>query len=800
MRGALAFIFWLFIFPATAQFVLTPGSNIAGSSAQCPFGTGGLDKCGVSPGLFYSPAATINSDGLGRPNPTTKPTAAQWEAYAATSGQTWTSTHPQTWNVACVDFGCGPSIALSSTTDIAGWNAGIYTGSTTNPVATGCVYMSAADGYNGTTGAGWTGTASSSGTTLTLVSTATGALAVGMQLIPPGDPSVAALTLVIDNPGGGNTFTLNRSFTHAAESLSATNTYFGAGTSTFGWVQSYPALLCSVPSSTNFNITGWNFAETAFQDHPVGSHTCVNLLFQAIGTSNPAINVTNNAFINGATCAPLIGGTRNGQITSPGVNLYANVKIWNNYFWGRNTNACCIIPGNQGYPMTLSAMRGNLDIEFNWMYQTGSGAGFNGWVTGSETAVASCSNGTAYSFPGYTYIYDDNYNDNFGTLYGGGHYELMNLGGLVAMCLVDRSYNTIVMPSTMPAEVEGSFFGWASTGQGVVEKGVVSNNTVVTNMTGGRQTPAFTSATVEHYNWHTNAGTPNLFVLDGPGTSCPSYPSFGGICPGPTTGQGLTGGTNNTANSGIGLQGVVSGSPGVVGETLAAGCNAQDSPPTICTVAGNYPSLTAGVTYPSNAQPSVLNSAFVTYVAGQALVEYDHGNLGYQTTFAAAAAGGPWTGSGSTPVSIGTTLTTCLTGTVGTGATNGAYEGAMLIDNSQSNIEVGMIYTCTGSPATLTVVFNTGVTVQVNDNLTLASFGYGVTIYHNNFIDITGAQQYYGANPVVNSTGGASGYSTAAHAGAGGCAVAVDTGSGATQNIDLVTGSAATFGSRGPGC
>lgn len=747
--------------PASAQFVITPGTNAAGVSAQCPFGTGLGDQCGVSPGRFYAPAVgAIGSP----PQPTTKPTAAQWQAYAATSGQVWHAAHAQTWNLAGVDYGVGPSIPLSSMLDVAGWNTAIYTGSTTYPTATGCVYLA---------GTGATGTFTGYSVLGALTVTA-GTAAIGEQITGTG---IGTNTYIM--AGSGSSFTLNQVLSFASSGSPETVTYFDTyqGSS---WPAGEPVLLCSGKNtSPSFNIIGWNFGPTAYQiGTPIGSHDCINLLWSTYGAGYaPTILVENDAFINGSTCSPNIGGTRYGMVSNQSTNFQAILTFNNNYVWGRNTDPCCLPSSanqNQGLWLSIGKLQQNITSNFNWIYQLNNQAWFVGWTTGNEQNVAACSNGATYSYPGYMATEDSNYVDNYGALYGAGHFETANLGGQQSMCLVDRSWNTIVSPSAMANSTLGPFFGWASsgTGGGSVELSKIVNNTSVVDITGGRKiTDPHWTGFAEFYDWHTDGASPvNHIIIDGTGSSC------GSQCVGPVNGQGISGGTNNTTNAVVGLQNNLGTGP-ITGSLFNAGCNSQDNASTgICQFNGNYPSLNpAGIVFPINAQPKVLNSAFASNVASVALFEYDHGADTYQTTTAVSSATN----------TVTTALGSCVNG----------YQNAILKDTTQSTT-IGMI-TGTGCTVSGTAVFtlytpNIATSVAGSDNLTIVGFAYGTTLVQNNYMDITGSLNYMNMSPAVS---GGTGFQSGTNG--GGCAVAATL----TGNIDLVSGAAANFfGASGGAC
>jgi hypothetical protein len=738
---------------------------VTGFPSGCPYATAPLDGCGVSAGLYYAPTT-----GPADPTvPVAQPTWTAFSTYVRQSGQTWTATHTPgggapnvAQNVAGVDYAIGPNQLVSSMVDIAGWNTSKCTGTpvvcsgggsgTAAWAASQCIYLSAADGFNGTTGAAWTGTAHAAGGTLTVDSTTSGTLTAGMQLVP-GPSGVGGQNYVV--AGSGTSFTISRTTTIGSEAMSATNTFFGPS-GTWGWKQGYPLLVCTGNSQPDFVINGWNFGATAYQATPVGTHDCVGVMFTNTNAAYaPNISVTNNAFINGATCSPYLAGIHYGMLNAPSA-IKANFTIWNNFVWGRNKDTtCCVVPTNQGFFVAMIQLQSNIDIEFNWIYQNPSNAALIGFNTGNE-ATYPCANGTAYTTPGYVQTFKYNYVDDFGTLYGGAHAEVITIGSSLSsagVCAIYDDYNTVLWPGTMPDEGGATFFGYTTgSNVGVAEYFEVENNLIITNLVGGKTCTGGTSSVCsryEYYNWHTDGGSPvNHIVIDGPSASNCAGIAWG--CTGVASGVGILGGTGNTYASQVGLQGIQSGTP--LAGVFNAGCNALDNAANgICRAAGNYPALTAGVAY-----GPVTASVFGYWTTSIVAAETSHGALGLSTT--PVVAGGPYNSS-STAITLAATC-----------PTNFAY--ANVIDTSQANALVGVIKLCTG--VSLTLYSNNGVTLVNGDHLKFAYWGYGATNYVNNYIDGTGGgaatdpsyQNYWNTKASIVSGGYNAG-------GSGGCATPV---------------------------
>jgi hypothetical protein len=139
----------------------------SGASPSCPYVGYPDDGCASATGIYYAPVGLTGDPTV----PVAKPTWAQFSAYARTSGQVWTTTHrvggaaPNIgWNLPGIDYGVGPNQTVASMTDIANWTQG----------TSGCVYLSATDGYSATNNTAVVFTATASGTTLGSISVSSG--------------------------------------------------------------------------------------------------------------------------------------------------------------------------------------------------------------------------------------------------------------------------------------------------------------------------------------------------------------------------------------------------------------------------------------------------------------------------------------------------------------------------------------------------------------------------------------------------------------------------------------------------
>lgn len=391
----------------------------------------------------------------------------------------------------------------------------------------------------------------------------------------------------------------------------------GTGTGITGWPAGDPVLVCKGSTQTDFSISGYNFGPTAYQGNPVGTHDCVNLVIQPNNTTTytPNITISGNAFINGATCAPFISGVRYGLISAV-TGARSPLKIWNNYVDGRanDSGQCCTVPNNQGFFVATTNFAANIDTEFNYVINMLSAPLLVGLATGNESAFP-CSNGTAYNSPGYVIKNKYNYYDQFGAIYGGGHWEISTIGSTATVCGYYPEYNTVVWANSTAAEGTSSFFHM-TTNAGTIELSAIDHNTIVTNLVAGKSYPDL----YEYYNWHTDAGTPNHIVVEATGSSCTG---LGWTCSNPVRGQAITGGTNMPSGLVIGLQNNTGSGP-ITGSAWNGGCNATLG--TLCPNSGNWPSLAAGVSIPSNyPTSSVLNSMFNNRVVSEVAAEADHG-------------------------------------------------------------------------------------------------------------------------------------------------------------------------------
>ena len=659
------------------------------------------------PQLLYNDGCTGNG---ASPNGTGTYVRSNFATYAQQSGQAtssnpWTASHPQPHNMAGVDFGVGPTVAVSTMADIAHWGDGTIPGTNCGQASgttCGCTY------YDGTI-AQWTS----------------------------GQPT--------------------------------------------GWVATWPALACTSNITTPVTFTGWNFGPTAFQGSPKGSHDCINLVFYPVSgiLSVGTVTIKNNAFINGAACAP-ITTINYGMITSSKSGFTGKYVVYNNFIDGRNSNPCCVSNSttSSGIWFSLSANQDDVDVEYNWIQNTPLVSMLASPSHGSETA--NCQNGTSYGqgSPGYNLIFSRNYVEGIGYAFGSGHWELMtnNLQANTIMCEILYQFNTVLWTSTSAAEGTTSFYGNANAASvGTTQLFEADHNTIVVNLTGGKKLPAL----YEFYDWHTNGNALNEIVIDNagsscggnyPGTSIPiSCPVTGGVSP--AVGAYIQGGTNNvngsTQNT-VGLRAYDAGT-----SAYGGGCNQQSADGgTLCPNNSPYASLAPSVAWPFsyNSTTKVLNSQFdyrILSVAGA--------NAGYGShvtlTPAVAASGGPFTG---------TTIT------LSANCPAGLFPGLKVIDTTQSSTLIGTIASCPTSGAVLTLNASAAISVANNDTLTINFYGFGQVVYTNNYMDGTGSNantgsvqpSYWVAAPPVTGTGYLG-------TGAGGCATA----SIVQNNVELRSGS-----------
>jgi hypothetical protein len=520
--------------------------------ANCPYGSGGSDGCGVSPGVFYAPAAG---------SVYTQPTIAQFQAYVAKSGQSWYAAHPPNVNIPAVDpgYGVGPNLQVSAMPDIAGYN-GTVSGVTENylPVDTQCVYMPA-------TGAAWSGTITSIATVsqnssegiLTVSATSSGTLSLGMILstsqygggqvtdLPTVVMVLATPTTTIYGINGGGasgymltagqylvSYSLNHTYSgglaiYANDGYVALNsggTGPGAGGPP-GWnnaslVGGSPGLICSginkVYSANTFSINGWNFGPTIVgtgspfnQASPVGVHDCVSLyIWPSIGTNyTPAISIANNAFINGSACGGKIGTSESGIIGSAVSTLKATITLDNNFLYGRNDESCCNAATQpSGLLIDFNGLESSYTQEFNYFYKSVGTQAVVNFITGNEAAQPTCSNTTGFSNPGYTATNRYNYYDNFLALIGTGHWETRTMDGTGAMCAWHDDSNVVVFNPAAAAAGESPFFGHnqaSAINITPVQEWTINGNFIFGNYVHGATTPT------ESYAWHTDGCGPS---------------------------------------------------------------------------------------------------------------------------------------------------------------------------------------------------------------------------------------------------------------------------------------------------
>lgn len=506
MRNILAVLFLLLAVSHTLASPARSAGNFRGivTSTGCPYGSGLGDGCGTSPGLFFAPAV----------NSTTQPSAAQWSTYARQSGQTWTSNHPQTFNLAGVDYGVGPNIAIASMTDVATWTPG------TN----GCTY------YNGTTSqyisSNWTAT------NPVLACTGNG-----------GNPY--SITNQMFGPVGGRTFCVGLLFDYLVTNELVTiqnNAWVNAAGSGVG----------------SCNLTG---GMIKFRNGALISGKIWNNYFDGKGFDACCGKVSTNG-------SPFFSSVRyKGNIDLQYNYLFNLPTVIANMNWdGGNGTSCGVLGAGSGNNVTIAhnytegfiTYAGGGHGEF-MTYNMNTISSLTATQTGTSLVVTAASttinNGDFYFGPGVPYgsyivsggpgttgTYTVSTSANTGSVAMGTY------NGII--CDEEVTYNTILWPSTYGGSGTTTFYG-PTNGQGTVHKFNIANNTVILNLTGGAQVPD----TADNWDFQTTAG--NQIQITGQGSSCSPN------CKGPFQGAALSG-------QGMGLQEKVSGSG--VGSIWNAGC------------------------------------------------------------------------------------------------------------------------------------------------------------------------------------------------------------------------------------
>jgi hypothetical protein len=526
----------------------------------------------------------------------------------------------------------------------------------------------------------------------------------------------ATMTDIASWPAGRNQCTYYASGVNALSGLSA-------------YPSTYPALVCTGATQADFTITGYNFGPTAYQDTPNGSHDCVPILVSQSNTTTYAPNITikGNYFINGATCAPKVSGVNYGIISENRGSTKGSLKIWNNYVDGRNSDPCCNFLTQAGFIVATNNAQNNVDFEFNWVVNAPTAPLLFGWLPGNES---SCSNGTAYTLPGYNLTVKYNYFKGFGYSYGNGHWEIHTFGTAAVVCSIEDEYNTVVWTSSQAGEGTTTFF-YMTGNTGFVEWGEVDHNTIVTNLIGGAQYPNI----YEYVNLTTSnpIQTPTYLTFQASGSLCAGaanpWP-----CVGFRTGQGIiSAGTGNAADV-VGVQDNVSGN------NWNGGCNGPGLS-ILCPHSGNYPALAGSV-----GPYTWINGLASNRVVSVAVASGGHGN-GTNTT---VTAGTPSNGS--------TTLRTITLNATCPGGNNLLSGGTNIFDTSQGGAYVGAGQTCSGT--TLTLFANALVTVGNGDILQARGAAYGQMSFHDNYVD-GGASNAAAANTTMTANGASSGSSIA---------------------------------------
>jgi hypothetical protein len=705
IAGALAFAL-VTANPSLARLGAKGGGSSTGGPT-CPYGSSYPDGC-PSSGLFYAPiaGATVPIGGSSVqsvPGSLSRPTAAQWAAHAAVSGQVWSGNHPQPWNLAGVDYPSGLTTLFTSLADVASWTPGFDN----------CTYT--ASGYAGVA----------------------------------------------------------------------------------GWPTNSPVLVCSGATSGSFSPSAWNFGPTAFQATPFGaSHDCVTLLFKPTNgnTDVAPYNWSNIAFINGAACGFKISGVNYGQVALNAIEK-SPFTFQNIYIDGRadDPGGCCLNVFEEW--ISLNSFEASFTFQYGYAVDMGSAVGVITFATGNESAFP-CSNGTsspATTAPGYSLNVSDSYFDAIGVVGGAGHNETftMNLTGI--MCLASFAYNTVPWPAATSAAGTASFFFQANN-LGTIEAANVTNNSMITNLTGGKQLPEL----YDFYNWYTNGLNPDQIVIQGNGSSCSILP-WGGTCSNAVRGELVTGGTNNAANSIPVLQ-------TITGSVAGAGCNSQDTNG-ICPFNGNLAFMASFYTTTGGASSTfTMGSTCPTNLAGTTVSDITQGGAAVGTVL--TCSGSTLTLTGTSAITVGssdllnfgivypsgapstfvqnglfnnrqmslaagsaehgadfinTGLTAGANGSTGSpsvtlsGNCPSGAANAVINDTTASQI-VGVILSCPTAGAVATLYSNAAFAVTSGDALTIASFGYGVVTYKANYIDGVGSGEaqnltpaYWAASPTVSS-------------------------------------------------
>ena len=392
----LAFLLVALIVPASAW---RHGST-GGSSGACPFGVSGADGCGVSPGLYYLVGSTIT---------TVQPTAAAFAAAAIQSGQAWTANHPETWNIACLDYACGPSITIASMTPISSWgsgSAGVNGTCGVSGTLCGCAYVPIGSTLTGLPNSSYSGVWPHDSSNNALLN----------ALICTGNSNVAYTIQ------GWNMVDANNGF--AVGILFADNTTTQANAPTVinnRWLRTARSM-----DSCKYGGSGAGSNQTISQPAP-GYFICApvqgnNVGFITIenGTLAPPI-IMNNIF------DPNFG-------PNCGYGAYPNLQC--GYGAQTSTNAAATV-AQLDTPLIMNdvtgSMAGNFTFEFNIAPNAFAdllGLSFTSGSEGTCTNGQSVPNlGAGYPFPGYNLIVKYNGVGGVGEYVGYGHGEIGSLGG-----------------------------------------------------------------------------------------------------------------------------------------------------------------------------------------------------------------------------------------------------------------------------------------------------------------------------------------------------------------------------------
>lgn len=331
---------WLLAtYPADAQFVLTPGTNIAGVSAQCPFGTSGVDGCGVSTGKYFGLANFFVAAPQSGQGP-------YGNKNANTGCPVTTSNCHPLQNVAGVDsgYGVGPTQLIATLTDVANYpGTGVQANGTWTTGAAQTITLGApCPTVN--TGGTWLvydlqGRSGANPIYLGQVSACTG---ISLTLVAnPAHASIGSTDNLAMGLYGCAYFGASTAGANgAANPYPTPSTGFAADF----WPTSMNTLACMGNQGFGaYSISGYNLS-------PVTSgHDCVNIYYIPASTETETVTFSNLAWVNGPACGIChTGNTQACPVTGsiPGFMMSGNViatplHIFNIYVDGKWSDPCC---------------------------------------------------------------------------------------------------------------------------------------------------------------------------------------------------------------------------------------------------------------------------------------------------------------------------------------------------------------------------------------------------------------------------------------------------------------------------